>query len=156
MTGPVPPGLRRSLGRPQWLVGDLSLRRTHPQAPRSYLADGRVVVWLATAPPGWSLAVDAELHGRALPDVILRRMRGSAGASGVADDTPAGAVGAWTRAEVAAKLTDVPILLWLTRIGLGRPTEDEAIARRLLISTWVSRGIVLSIGAGPDDGAGAR
>lgn len=149
ITGP-PAALREALAAPRWEVGDLALRDRHPDAPRSYLADGRVVVWLVDAPPGWSLALDAELADRPVPEVVLRRARSAGGQDGSAPlaDAVAG-LSAWTRAEVAAKLTGIPILLWLTTIGLGAATDEQAAARGLLIETTPGAEVVLSVGAGP-------
>jgi hypothetical protein len=75
-------------------------------AARSHLADGRVVGWYGV--PG--VVIDAELSDQPVPPALAARF-------GTEDFW-----GRWTRAEVAAKRADVPIVLWLAEHGLG-PTS---------------------------------
>lgn len=75
---------------------------------RSYVADGRCVGWYGA--PGW--VVDAELSDQQVPPALAKR-------HGVADFHRR-----WTRAECAAKLADVPIVLWLREHGLDMPSAD--------------------------------
>ena len=69
---------------------------------RSYLADDRLVTWLPASPAGMLIAVPRSLGRRfgAKDPLDFWRL--------------------WTTNEVAAKLLDIPILLWLTRYGLRR------------------------------------
>lgn len=89
----------------------------------SWTADGRRVCWR----PGRDLltrqvAIDAEVTTQSVPSPMQRRWRLSR------EDFWA----SWTRAEVQAKLHDVPILAWLTRHGLtGRAGSD-----RDHVQTW--------------------
>ena len=99
---------------------------------RSYLADGRVVR-LRPAPhaPGrW--AVDAELTAQPVPPLLARR-------TGISD--PARFWPLWTRTEVACKLLDISILVWLRRYGIEAPAPDG-----LRIGTHVLDDVVISIG----------
>lgn len=101
--------------------------------------------------------MDAELGAQDVPPALARRF-------GVAD--PDAFWPAWTRAEVAAKLADVPILAWLQRheldlwpqacrsgqsapkarcSGSGRST-DVAIDTRHTIRRL---GLVISLGIAP-------
>lgn len=109
---------------------------------RSHLADGLVVSWLPSMPAA-RYAVDAEYADRPVPATLARRY-------GTTDFWTR-----WTRAEVCAKLTDTPILLWLTRHGLP---ADPASGTGLRVRTHDlpgpdGRAIRVSAGtagAGPD------
>lgn len=98
--------------------------RTDPQTPgaRSYLGDGRRVSWSPPRPAGVLIAVDAELTSHPVPRAIGRRF-------GTGD--PLELWRLWTSNEVAAKLLDVPILVWLTRYGLR--THVPGITTRTLV-----------------------
>ena len=73
---------------------------------RSHLPDGRCVGWYGPVPDGASIVIDAEFTDRTVPPALGRRF-------GHTDFWLR-----WTRAECAAKLRDVPILVWLARSGL--------------------------------------
>lgn len=118
--------------------------RLHPRpghacvtGTHSHLADGGTVCWQPG--PGETVrhAVDAEWEDQALPPALARRMPDAA-----ARDP----WGAWTRAEVCAKLLDVPILVWVTTRDW--PAEGEALVdgRRLHLSTHRVGGLVVSLG----------
>lgn len=70
---------------------------------RSHLADHRVVGWYGA--PG--VVIDAEIADQPVPPALGDRF-------GTADFWAR-----WTQAECAAKLADVPVLLWVRRHGLG-------------------------------------
>lgn len=92
---------------------------------RSHLADGRVIGWFGD--PG--IVIDAELTGSPIPPALAARY-------GREDFWPR-----WTRAEVAAKLADVPIILWVRQHGLT--------SHRFEVSTLVdapTEGVVVSLG----------
>jgi hypothetical protein len=74
-----------------------------------YTSNGRRLCWR----PGTAgtFAIDAELLGQEVAEVFRRRWNGSAREFWVA----------WTRAEVCAKLTDTPILVWVQHHGLRAP-----------------------------------
>lgn len=79
----------------------------------SRLADGRALCWrpeLHANTIGY--AVDAEIAAQPLPPALLARL------GAPRDGEPVTFWEAWTRAEVCAKLFDVPILVWITRHGL--------------------------------------
>ena len=76
---------------------------------RSHLADGRMVSWCPPLPPGLRLAVDAEIANQPVPPALGRRF-------GI--DRPEVFWPRWTTVEVACKLLDVPILVWLSGRGL--------------------------------------
>jgi len=94
---------------------------------RSYLGDGRRVTWSPLTPAGTVIAVDAELAHQPVPRSLGRRF-------GTAD--PFDFWRLWTTNEVAAKLLDVPILLWLARYGL-RTHVPEVTTRTLVIDDVV-------------------
>jgi len=80
---------------------------------RSYLADGRLVQWRPPAAAlssicGW--AVDAEIAAQLVPVALAER-------TGVGD--PDVFWPRWTAVEVAAKLLDVPVVMWLAEHGLS-------------------------------------
>lgn len=78
----------------------------------SWTVDGRRVCWRnADFPTGRGLAVDAEQTHAPVPPSLAARWA----------LPPARFWTAWTRAEVHAKLLDVPILAWLQGHGLDGP-----------------------------------
>ncbi|MDF8262940.1 hypothetical protein [Luteipulveratus flavus] len=115
-------------------------RDTHPDAARSYLADGRGVAWDPPGRGGCRLAVDAELAAQRVPGAVVRRARLTEPVE------PQDFWARWTRAEVLAKLLDVPILLWVREHGLLVPDLGaEAVAWRTyawedLVVTFAVRG----------------
>ncbi|MEA5153636.1 hypothetical protein [Raineyella sp.] len=88
-------------------------RPAHGAPARTHLPDGTVLSWL---PPDLltvtRYAVDAEYADRRVPRTLARRF-------GSEDFWTR-----WTRAEVCAKLTDTPILLWIDTYGL--PADPAA------------------------------
>ena len=82
-----------------------------PGAPgaRSHLADGRVVSWCPPLPARLRIAVDAEVADQPVPRALARRF-------GI--NRPEAFWPRWTAVEVACKLLDVPIMVWLSEIGL--------------------------------------
>lgn len=115
-------------------------RRPPRGAPaRSHLPDGLVVSWLPARPAG-RYAVDAEYADRPVPAAMARR-------HGAEDFWTR-----WTRAEVCAKLTATPVLLWLAAHGLP---ADPAAGTGLRVETVDvpapdGRTIRISTGVGPD------
>jgi hypothetical protein len=99
---------------------------------RSYLADGRVVRLRPAPGASGRWAVDAELATQAVPPALARR-------TGIAD--PARFWPLWTRAEVACKLLDVSILVWLRRYGLEPPPLPG-----IRIGTHLLDDVVISVG----------
>lgn len=89
---------------------------------RSHTSDSRTVGWYGSPPPGWELAIDAELTDAAVPPALAARYgRDSFWAR-------------WTRAESLSKLFRVPIVLWLRRHGLRVPPHVPAVWRTLTIA----------------------
>ena len=76
---------------------------------RSYLPDGRCVAWVGPVPPGTAIAIDAELVNMPVPDALERRF-------GAEEFWRR-----WTRAECAAKLSGIPMAVWVQRHGLDVP-----------------------------------
>lgn len=96
---------------------------TDCRGAHSWTGDGRRVCWR----PGPDLvihqvAVDAEVTTQPVPSPMQRRWQLSR-----EDFWPS-----WTRAEVHAKLHDVPILAWLTRHRLTVPAGSD----RDGVQTW--------------------
>lgn len=85
----------------------------------SYSDDGRRACWRGAAPA----AIDIERAACDVPDALAARFPLHA--------TPTSFWPAWTRAEALAKLTDVPILVWLSTRGLDAPTPAGVGVRRL-------------------------
>jgi hypothetical protein len=85
-----------------------------PERAVSYLADGRQVVWEPSVRRG-RIACDAELLDQPPPRALSARF--------AARDFNA----AWTRAEVAAKLSDTPILCRLREHGLEAPSHIHTV-----------------------------
>lgn len=95
-----------------------------PGCTHSHLADGRVICWRpplsglglaasSTAAGTGHYAVDAEIASQPLPDRMASDWQDSAMNFWIA----------WTRAEVAAKLANVPIVLWLRDNHLANPGD---------------------------------
>lgn len=109
---------------------------------RSYLADGRLVSWAPPGHPDLRWAIDAELADQPVPPALARRC-------GCAD--PALFWPCWTRAEVSAKLLDIPILVWVRRYGLA-PDAGDGAGRGpdygvLALRTSGHEGLVVTYGA---------
>ncbi|MBO1765698.1 hypothetical protein [Allobranchiibius sp. GilTou38] len=81
---------------------------------RSYLPDGRGVVWVAPEMPGIARAIDAEPAAAEVSRRLARR-------AGTEDPTVVWPL--WTRAETVAKLLDLPVLSWLAWPGLEVPAD---------------------------------
>lgn len=79
---------------------------------RTHLSDGTVLGWLPADSSDVRHAVDAEYADQPVPPTLAARYG------------PDDFWTRWTRAEVCAKLTDTPILLWLTAHGL--PADPAA------------------------------
>jgi hypothetical protein len=102
----------------------------------SRLADGRRVCWSPDGlGDGVGFAIDAELAGQAVPPALGRR-------TGTLD--PEWFWPAWTRAEVGAKLFDVPILVWFTTIAPDR--RDAGASDEVAVLTTLTDGLVVSYG----------
>ena len=88
--------------------------------------------------PGARHAVDGELAEQPVPRALSGRLPG---------DGDADPWGWWTRAEVCAKLFDVPILVWISTRGW--PAEGDQVVgdHRLQVSTHRTHGLVLSLGS---------
>lgn len=101
-------------------------------ATRSWLGDGRCVVWEPSERPvdvRW--AVDAELVDRPLPAHLARRY----------EATDAELFWRlWTAMEVACKLRDVPVAVWLREKGLAADPQIE-------LTTFRTDSVVISCGA---------
>lgn len=104
-------------------------------APHARLADGRTVVLSEAAVDRGPTALDAETVDTAVP-VHVAAILGAGG--GVT------ALGAWTRLEVAAKLTDTPVLLLLR--GAAAPPHVDVMTTQI-------DDIVVSVGRGAVDAA---
>lgn len=104
-----------------------------PVAPgtRSHLADGRVVSWAPRLPAGVRFAVDAEVADQPVPRALARRF---------GSDRPEDFWPRWTEVEVACKVCDVPLMVWLTRRGL------RADPARVLTATFRTDDLVVSVG----------
>ena len=96
---------------------------------RSYLPEGRCVAWVGPVPSGTAIAIDAELVDVPVPAALARRF----GVDGFWRR--------WTRAECAAKLSDIPMATWVHRHGLDAPApftyttvSAERITPNLLVS----------------------
>ena len=107
---------------------------------RSYLPDGRAVVWSAPQRPGIARAIDAEPAGAAVSARLARRAGG---------DDPATFWPLWTRAEAVAKLLGLPVLSWLAWPGLVVPDDLAArvVLRTILLPDDVTGGVTVSCGA---------
>ena len=98
---------------------------------RSWVSDGRVVLWAPPATDGVRVALDAEVARQLVPPAVARR---------AGTDDPEVFWPLWTSVEVSCKLTEVPLSRWLRERGL-RP--DEALAMR----TFVLDDLVVTCGA---------
>lgn len=105
--------------------------RGAPGSARSYLADGRCVLWTPPVDECTAIALDAEIADQPVPRSLARRF----GVTRPAQFWPV-----WTAVEVTCKLREVSILVWLRTHGL-RP--DQAIATR----TMPLADAVVSVGA---------
>ena len=95
--------------------------RPAPGAPvRTHLPDGTVLSWRPVTDEAVRIAVDAEYADQPVPAAMVRRF-------GTDDFWTR-----WTRAEVCAKLTDTPVLLWLAAHGLA---ADPAAGTGLRVHT---------------------
>jgi hypothetical protein len=99
---------------------------------RSHLADGRCVGWFGPVPPGWAVAVDAEIAGAGVPEPLARRF----GADRFWER--------WTRAECLCKLAGVPMLAWWRAHGLDVPEDHAGVWRTLRL-----RDLVVTVAAQP-------
>jgi hypothetical protein len=108
-----------------------------PGAPgaRSHLADGRVVSWCPPLPPGVRFAVDAEIADQPVPPALARRF-------GI--DRPETFWPRWTAVEVACKVLDVPIMVWLSQRGLR---VDPGLVRT---ATFRTADLLVTVGAARD------
>ena len=124
MPGPSDEAVRESLvvGEPDGLSDAVT---------RAHLSDGRCVGWRGDVPHGVDLVLDAELGDRPPPEVLGRRF-------GLHDFWER-----WTRAECAAKLTDVPILHWVKAHGLAVP--PGVMESVTLSAHWLAPGLVVSV-----------
>jgi hypothetical protein len=89
---------------------------------RCYLADGRRVTWCpppVADPAGSRWAVDAEIAAQPVPPALATR-------TGIRD--PEEFWCRWTAVEVACKLLDIPVMVWLKRYGIGAPPAGLSIA----------------------------
>lgn len=102
----------------------------------SRLSDGRTLCWQPGDSARAGHAVDGELADQAVPDVIARRL-------GPGVDDP---WGRWTRAEVCAKLADVPILVWITTRDWPPAGDVEVDGTRIRLVTHQVAGVVISLG----------
>jgi hypothetical protein len=89
---------------------------------RSHTSDFRTVGWYGSPPPGWELAIDAEVTRAEVPPALAARYGGDAFWA------------RWTRAESLSKLLQLPILLWLRRHGLRVPAHVPAVWRTLTLA----------------------
>lgn len=105
---------------------------SHPGETRSYLADGRMVVWRpARVPAGARLAVDGELHTREPPPTLKRAL-------GVSDGNEFWCT--WTRLEVICKLLDVPIMVAVSR-------REMPVHEGLALASFRTDRVMITVGA---------
>ncbi|MDQ2849357.1 MAG: hypothetical protein M3Y49_01265 [Actinomycetota bacterium] len=106
---------------------------------RTYLPDGRAVVWAAPHEAGTAHAVDAEPAYARVSSRLARR---------VGSDDPVVVWTLWTRAEVIAKLFDLPLLSWLAWPGLMPPAAlaDQVALRTILVPDDATGGIRVTCG----------
>lgn len=130
-----------SVGAPRGSAGDV----------RSYLSDGRGVGW---DPPStasrWQAALDAERLDQRVPPA-LRRLAGRGRGLDPTALPPEVLWQQWTRAEVLAKLLDVPILTWIGRHGLTLP-ERLPTPLPVAVCTLRVEDVVVSLGLAVLDG----
>ncbi|HEX7745998.1 MAG TPA: hypothetical protein VF462_12130 [Micromonosporaceae bacterium] len=89
---------------------------------RSHTSDFRTVGWYGIPPPGWRLAIDAEVSDAPVPPALAARFG------------PASFWSRWTRAESMCKVFGVPIAVWLRRHGLGVPARFPGAWRTLALA----------------------
>jgi hypothetical protein len=89
---------------------------------RSHTGDFRTVGWYGAAPPGWALAIDAEVTDATVPPALAARYGRDA------------FWGRWTRAESLSKVFGVPIALWLRWHGLRVLPHIPALWRTLTLA----------------------
>lgn len=89
---------------------------------RSHTSDFRTVGWYGTPPPGWRLAIDAEVSDAPVPPALAARFG------------PVSFWTRWTRAESMCKVLGVPIAVWLRRHGLGVPARFPGVWRTLTLA----------------------
>ncbi len=70
--------------------------------------DGRLLCWQTSGLPRLRRAIDAELCDQEVPPALARRAPGL---------TRAEFWACWTRAEVRAKVRDIPIITWITTVA---------------------------------------
>lgn len=110
--------------------------------PASYDANGTRYLWFPSGAIDGTLALDVELLSSAPPPLLRERF------ADVGDFWTA-----WTRTEVACKLSDIPIAVWLRRFGL----EEDGPSRAHLTEAglagmecgsliWPSQSLVFSYG----------
>lgn len=106
---------------------------------RTYLPDGRAVVWAPPHEPATAHAVDAEPAYARVSSRLARR---------VGSDDPVVVWPLWTRAEVLAKLLHLPVLSWLAWPGLVPPAAlaDQVALRTLLVPDDATGGICVTCG----------
>lgn len=107
---------------------------------RTYLPDGRGVVWTASPRPEIARAVDAEPAYAHVSPRLVRR---------VGSEDPGIVWPLWTQAEVVAKLLDLPVLSWLAWPGLVVPAPllAQVALRTLLLPDGPTGGIRVTCGA---------
>lgn len=92
---------------------------------RTTVADGRVVGWYGDP----SYVIDAEVTAAPVPPALAARF-------GTLDFWPR-----WTRAECAAKLADVPIVIWLH--------DHELTSGDAVVETFALGDLTVSVGRPP-------
>ena len=110
---------------------------------RSYLEDGRLVQW---RPPREAFpaiirwAVDAEIASQAVPSALAARTGISA---------PEIFWPRWTAVEVACKLLDVPMVMWIVDFGLD---PLPAMGRGVRLRTTTHLSLTITVGGLTPDG----
>jgi hypothetical protein len=99
----------------------LRLRGGAGALTRSHTSDFRTVGWYGSPPPGWRLAIDAEVSDAPVPAALAARYGAAAFWT------------RWTRAESMCKVFRVPIALWLRRYGLSVPPRFPGMWRTLAL-----------------------
>jgi hypothetical protein len=103
------------------------------------VADGRLLCWSPEdLPAAASCAVDAEIATQPVPPALRRR-------SGIAD--PATFWRLWTRAEVRAKVRDVPIVVWLRAVDWAGDEDLPGVPPADVATTTVDD-LIVSFGVG--------
>lgn len=98
------------------------------------------MVWSAPPHPSIARAVDVEPAHAAVSPRLAHR---------VGTDDPAVVWSLWTRAEVAAKLLDLPVLSWLDWPGLvlPEPLVEQLSLTSLVLADAATGGIQVTCGA---------